>query len=258
VEFLATSFALEAGSFVCPSIHEVLGPPLSYATPLNHPGRGASHSGLFVWSCCVVLYENSCILRIYEGSIGRTGDIAPSTSDVIPTGSKRFALQGIEYRVRVCCAQSVIGYGVDEAVCSGKASSRIRGLRGQRPKTQDPGGGTAGFALRLRPEVHTRKGLLWALGPFEPPLPGNAPKPKNVTPPPKKHTHTRGGWVGFRFRWPLCMYADVGRASFFLNPGAAPCSHPRRLLLPQAPPHPYFLPITHRQVPVAFPAGERE
>jgi hypothetical protein len=29
-------------------IHEVLGPPLSYPTPLKHPGRGASHSGLFV------------------------------------------------------------------------------------------------------------------------------------------------------------------------------------------------------------------
>jgi hypothetical protein len=27
-----------AGSFVCPSIHEVLGPPLSYPTPLKHPG----------------------------------------------------------------------------------------------------------------------------------------------------------------------------------------------------------------------------
>jgi hypothetical protein len=39
-EFLATSFALGAGSFVCPSVHEVLGPSLSYATPLKHPGRG--------------------------------------------------------------------------------------------------------------------------------------------------------------------------------------------------------------------------
>jgi hypothetical protein len=37
VEFLATSFALGAGSFVCPSIHEVLGPSLSYSTPLKHP-----------------------------------------------------------------------------------------------------------------------------------------------------------------------------------------------------------------------------
>ena len=60
MEFLATSFALGAGSFVCPSIHEVLGPSLSYATPLKHPGRAASHSGLFVRGCCVVLYEDSC------------------------------------------------------------------------------------------------------------------------------------------------------------------------------------------------------
>jgi hypothetical protein len=46
-----TPFALGAGSFVCcPSIHEVLGPSLSLScsTPLKHPGRGASHSGLFV------------------------------------------------------------------------------------------------------------------------------------------------------------------------------------------------------------------
>jgi hypothetical protein len=34
---------------------------------------------------------------IYEGRLGRTGNTAPSSSDVITTGSKRFALQGIEY-----------------------------------------------------------------------------------------------------------------------------------------------------------------
>jgi hypothetical protein len=55
------SFALGAGSFVCPSIHKVLGPSLSYPTPLKHPGRWASHSGLFVRGCCVVLHEDSCI-----------------------------------------------------------------------------------------------------------------------------------------------------------------------------------------------------
>jgi hypothetical protein len=36
-------------------------------------------------------------LHIYEGSIGRIGNIEPSSSDLIPMGSKRFALQGIEY-----------------------------------------------------------------------------------------------------------------------------------------------------------------
>ena len=37
------------------------------------------------------------LLHIYEGSLGRTGNTAPSSSDAIPMGSKRFALQGIEY-----------------------------------------------------------------------------------------------------------------------------------------------------------------
>ena len=81
---------------VCPSIHEVLGPYLSYATPSKHPSRGASHSGLFVRGCCVVLYEDSCT-SVSEGSLGGIGSTVPSSSDVIPMGSKRFALQGIEY-----------------------------------------------------------------------------------------------------------------------------------------------------------------
>jgi hypothetical protein len=36
-------------------------------------------------------------LHIGEGSLGGIGNTAPSSSDVIPMGSKRFALQGIEY-----------------------------------------------------------------------------------------------------------------------------------------------------------------
>jgi hypothetical protein len=64
---------------------------------LKHPGRGASRSVFFVRGCCVVLYEDSCILHIYEGPLGRTGNIAPSSSDAIPMGSKRFTLHGIEY-----------------------------------------------------------------------------------------------------------------------------------------------------------------
>jgi hypothetical protein len=51
-------------------------------------------------------------------------------------GSKRFALQGIEYAF--LCAQSIIEY---EAV----AVAKQQPIRGQRPKTQDPGG-RAGFA----------------------------------------------------------------------------------------------------------------
>jgi hypothetical protein len=95
VEFLAPSFALGARSFVCPSIHEVLGPPLSCPTPLKlkHPGRGASHfyTGLLL---CGTLRRP---LQIYEGCLGGIGNTAPSSSDAIPMGSKRFALQGIEY-----------------------------------------------------------------------------------------------------------------------------------------------------------------
>jgi hypothetical protein len=97
VEFLATSFALGAGSFVCPSIPEaVLGPSLSYPTPLKHPGRGASHSGLFVRGCSVVLHEDSCIST--RGLSG--GSVTPhpvALIDVIPMGSKKFALQSTEY-----------------------------------------------------------------------------------------------------------------------------------------------------------------
>jgi hypothetical protein len=43
----------------------------------------------------VVLYEDSCTSVM--GSLGGIGNTAPSSSDVIPMGSKRFALQGIEY-----------------------------------------------------------------------------------------------------------------------------------------------------------------
>jgi hypothetical protein len=44
----------------------------------------------------VVLHEDSCIsTRDHSGL--RIGNTAPSSSDVMPMGSKRFALQGIEY-----------------------------------------------------------------------------------------------------------------------------------------------------------------
>jgi hypothetical protein len=44
-----------------------------------------------------VWYSTKTLSYIYEGPLGRIGNTAPSSSDVIPMGSKRFALQGIEY-----------------------------------------------------------------------------------------------------------------------------------------------------------------
>jgi hypothetical protein len=44
----------------------------------------------------VVLHEDPCI-PTFEGSLGRISNTAPISSDAIPMGSKRFALQGIEY-----------------------------------------------------------------------------------------------------------------------------------------------------------------
>jgi hypothetical protein len=77
---MATSFALEAGSFVRPSIHKVLGPPLSYATPLKHLGPPLSYSGLFVRGCSVVLHEDSCIsTRDHSG-----GSVIPHPVALMP------------------------------------------------------------------------------------------------------------------------------------------------------------------------------
>jgi hypothetical protein len=94
-------------SFVPRSMRLLLGPPLSYPTPLKHPGRGALHSGLF--DTRLLCGTPRRLLHIYEGSLGRIGDIAPSSSDVIPihgwAHSKRFALQGIG--VRASLAQFV-------------------------------------------------------------------------------------------------------------------------------------------------------
>jgi hypothetical protein len=96
VEFLATSFALGAGSFVCPSIHEVLGPPLSYPTPCT---KAPWSWGIAFWAFCTGLLCGAPrrLLHIYEGCLGGIGNTAPSSSDVIPMGSNMFALQGIEY-----------------------------------------------------------------------------------------------------------------------------------------------------------------
>jgi hypothetical protein len=51
----------------------------------------------------VVLYEDACT-SVSEGSLGGIGNNVPSSSDVIPMGSKRFALQGIEYAFLQLCS----------------------------------------------------------------------------------------------------------------------------------------------------------
>jgi hypothetical protein len=98
VEFLATSFALGAGSSVCRSIHEVLGPSLSHAALLKHPSCGW---GVAFWAFCTgllaVWYSTKTLAHRRGVCRGGIGNTAPSSSDVIPMGSKRFALQGIEY-----------------------------------------------------------------------------------------------------------------------------------------------------------------
>jgi hypothetical protein len=93
VEFLATSFALEAGSFVCPSIHKALEPPLSYPTPLKHPGRETSHSGLFVRGCSVVLHTRTLAYTSTRGLSG--GSATPHPVALI---SYPWAQSGSPYR----------------------------------------------------------------------------------------------------------------------------------------------------------------
>jgi hypothetical protein len=70
----------------------------------------------------VVLYEEFCIsTRGLSGGPVYMHNIAPSISDVIPMGSKRFALQGTEYAF--LCAQSIIEY---EAVAVAKPATNQR------------------------------------------------------------------------------------------------------------------------------------
>jgi hypothetical protein len=51
--------------------------------------------GAAVWYSTLVALRR--LLHIGEGYLGGIGNTAPSSSDSIPMGSKRFALQGIEY-----------------------------------------------------------------------------------------------------------------------------------------------------------------
>jgi hypothetical protein len=85
--------------------------------------------GIAFWAFCTRLICGTVrrLFHIGEGSLGRIGNIAPSISDVIPMGSKWFALQGKITNMRPLQWQSQ------------------QPIRGQRPKTQGPGG-TAGFA----------------------------------------------------------------------------------------------------------------
>ena len=93
---MATSFDLGAGSFVRPSIHKVFGPYLSYPTPLNHPGRGASHSLVRILGFLYeadLWYSTRTLVYRREGPLGGIGTTAPGSCDVMPMGSKRFAPQ---------------------------------------------------------------------------------------------------------------------------------------------------------------------
>jgi hypothetical protein len=55
--------------------------------------------GLAFWAFCARLICGTVrrLLHSHEGSLGRIGNTAPSRADGMPMGSKRFALQGIEY-----------------------------------------------------------------------------------------------------------------------------------------------------------------
>jgi hypothetical protein len=83
--------------------------------------------GIAFWAFCTRLICGTVrrLFHIGEGSLGRIGNTAPSISDVIPMGSKRFALQGIEYAFLFFL----------HSRCSGKASSQSE-ARDPRPKTR--------------------------------------------------------------------------------------------------------------------------
>jgi hypothetical protein len=69
-------------------------------------GGGGCYAIQAPWSCVIAFWAFCTgllcgtlrrLLHIGEGSLGGIGNTAPSSSDVIPMVSKRFALQGIEY-----------------------------------------------------------------------------------------------------------------------------------------------------------------
>jgi hypothetical protein len=68
-----------------------------YATPKKH--RTPQSWGIAFWAFCTGLLCGTLrrLLHIGGGSLGGIGNTAPSSSDVIPMGSKRPALQGVEY-----------------------------------------------------------------------------------------------------------------------------------------------------------------
>jgi hypothetical protein len=76
------------------------------------------------------------------------------------------------------------------------------------------------------------------LGPFEPPLPGNAQKPKNVTPPQKKKKNTRGvggfsmASVHVRGRRTCFFFFESRRRALLAPPATSASPGPSPPLLP--------------------------
>jgi hypothetical protein len=103
---MATSFALGAGSFVRPSI------PWGYwaFSFLSYAIKAPWSWGIAFWAFCTGLICGAVrrLLHIYEGSLGRIGNTAPSSSDVIPMSSNRFALRPTGHIVRASLAQNRI------------------------------------------------------------------------------------------------------------------------------------------------------
>jgi hypothetical protein len=66
--------------------------------------------GIAFWAFCTGLLCGTLriLLHIGEGPLGGIGNTAPSSSDVIPMGSKRFALQGIEYAFLLLSSYSTL------------------------------------------------------------------------------------------------------------------------------------------------------
>jgi hypothetical protein len=72
---------------------------------LSHAIKAPWAWGIAVWAVCTRLICGTprgllCIDEGPLGGIGTTAHIAPGSCDMMPMGSKRFALQGTEYALR--------------------------------------------------------------------------------------------------------------------------------------------------------------